>query len=248
YNSGGLHHAMVDEPGDDLPLPATDSAVRRLFTSPGVLLFVGLAVVALVAERTLTGSVLSGSANLGGGVLVPSYSGAGSLWHEYLAGYHDTGIGSAASTPAYVAVLAVLSTLFGGKPWLVTDLLLLGCVPLAGMTAFIATRRLTSVLAARIWIAASYALLPVATGAVAAGRIGTVVAIVLLPLIGSMAGRVVTGQLRPGTARAARRAAWGAGLLTAIVAAFVPLAWAVVVIAAVAAAVAWSWLAPRTVV
>jgi hypothetical protein len=26
YNSGGLHHAMVDEPGDDLPLPATDSA------------------------------------------------------------------------------------------------------------------------------------------------------------------------------------------------------------------------------
>ncbi|HMH35917.1 MAG TPA: glycosyltransferase family 2 protein, partial [Streptosporangiaceae bacterium] len=162
YNSGGLHHAMVDEPGDDLPLPATDSAVRRLFTSPGVLLFVGLAVVALVAERSLTGSVLSGSATFGGGVLVPSYSGAGSLWHEYLAGYHDTGIGSAASTPAYVAVLAALSTLIGGKPWLVTDVLLLGCVPLAGMTAFLAARRLTSVLAARIWIAASYALLPVA--------------------------------------------------------------------------------------
>ena len=184
---------------------ATDSAVRRVLTSPGVLLFVGLAVVALVAERSLTGSVLSGSANFGGGVLVPSYSGAGSLWHEYLAGYHDTGIGSAASTPAYVAVLAVLSTLFGGKPWLVTDLLLLGCVPLAGMTAFLATRRLTSVLAARIWIAASYALLPVATGAVAAGRIGTVVAFVLLPLIGVLAGRVLTGN-----PRTASRAAWAA--------------------------------------
>ncbi len=242
YNSGGLHHAMVDEPGDDLPLPATDSAVRRLFTSPGVLLFVGLAVVALVAERSLTGSVLSGSANFGGGVLVPSYSGAGRLWHEYLAGYHDTGIGSAASTPAYVAVLAVLSTLFGGKPWLVTDVLLLGCVPLAGMTAFLATRRLTSVLAARIWIAASYALLPVATGAVAAGRIGTVVAFVLLPLIGVLAGRVLTGN-----ARTAARAAWAAGLLTAVTAAFVPLAWPVVVIAAVAATAAWSWLGPRTV-
>ena len=242
YNSGGLHHAMVDEPGDDLPLPATDSAVRRLFTSPGVLLFVGLAVVALVAERSLTGSVLSGSATFGGGVLVPSYSGAGSLWHEYLAGYHDTGIGSAASTPAYVAVLAVLSTLFGGKPWLVTDVLLLGCVPLAGMTAFLATRRLTSVLAARIWIAASYALLPVATGAVAAGRIGTVVAFVLLPLIGVLVGRVLTGN-----PRTAARAAWAAGLLTAVTAAFVPLAWPVVVIAAVAATAAWSWLGPRTV-
>ena len=242
YNSGGLHHAMVDEPGDDMPLPATDSAARRLFTSPGVLLFVGLAVVALVAERSLTGSVLSGSATFGGGVLVPPYSGAGSLWHEYLAGYHDTGIGSAASTPAYVGVLAALSTLFGGKPWLVIDVLLLGCVPLAGMTAFLATRRLTSVLAARIWIAASYALLPVATGAVAAGRIGTVVAFVLLPLIGVLVGRVLTGN-----PRTASRAAWAAGLLTAVTAAFVPLAWLVVVIAAVAATAAWSWLGPRTV-
>ena len=243
YNTGGLHHAMVDEPGDDMPLPATDSVARRVLTSPGVLLFAGLAVVALVAERSLTGSMLSGSATFGGGVLLPSYSGAGSLWHEYLAGYHDTGIGSAASTPAYVALLAALSTLFGGKPWLAIDVLLLGCVPLAGMTAFLATRRLTSVLAARIWIAASYALLPVATGAVAAGRIGTVVAFVLLPLIGVLVGRVLTGNPRTAT-----RAAWGAGLLTAVTAAFVPLAWPVAVIAAVAAAAAWSWLGPRTVI
>jgi GT2 family glycosyltransferase len=248
YNSGGSHHAMVDEPEDDLPLPASDSAARRVLTSPGALLFAGLVVVALVAERSLTSSVLSGSATLGGGALVPAWTGAGGLWHEYLAGYHETGVGSAASTPAYVAVMAVLSTLFGGKPWLVTDVLLLGGVPLAGLAAFSATRRLTSVLAVRIWLAASYALLPVATGAVAAGRIGTVVAVVLLPLIGSMAGRVVTGQRVAGTARAARRAAWAAGLLTAIVAAFVPLAWVAVVIAAVVAAAAWSWLAPRTIV
>jgi len=243
YDSGGLHHAVADESDDDLPLPATDSAMRRVLTSPGVLLFAGLAVVALVAERSLTGSVLSGSATFGGGALVPPYSGAGSLWHEYLAGYHDTGIGSSASTPAYVAVLAALATLFGGKPWLATDVLLLGCVPLAGTTAYLATRRLTSVLAARIWIAASYALLPVATGAVAAGRIGTVVAFVLLPLIGVMAGRVLTAPPRP-----ARRAAWAAGLLTAVTAAFVPLAWPAAVIAAVAATAAWSWLGARTVI
>jgi len=243
YDGGGLHHATVDEPGDDLPLPATDSAARRVLTSPGVLLFVGLAVVALVAERSLTGSVLSGSATFGGGALVPAYSGAGTLWHEYLAGYHDTGVGSAAGTPAYVAVLAALATLFGGKPWLATDVLLLGCVPLAGTTAFLATRRLTSVLAARIWLAASYALLPVATGAVAAGRIGTVVAFVLLPPIGVMVGRVLTAPPQE-----ARRAAWSAGLLTAVTAAFVPLAWPVAVIAAVAAAAAWSWLGARTVI
>ena len=249
YDGGGLHHA-VDEAGDDLPLPATDSVARRVLTSPGVLVFAGLAVVALVAERSLTGSVLSGSATFGGGALVPAYSGAGSLWHEYLAGYHDTGIGSAASTPPYIAVLAVLATLAGGKPWLATDVLLLGCVPLAGMTAFLAARRLTSLLGARIWLAASYALLPVATGAVAAGRIGTVVAFVLLPLIGIMVGRVLTAPPPPASPSrlTARRAAWAAGLLTAVTAAFVPLAWPVAVMAAVAATAAWSWLGARTVI
>ena len=249
YDGGGLHHA-VDEAGDDLPLPATDSVARRVLTSPGVLVFAGLAVVALVAERSLTGSVLSGSATFGGGALVPAYSGAGSLWHEYLAGYHDTGIGSAASTSPYIAVLAVLATLAGGKPWLATDVLLLGCVPLAGMTAFLAARRLTSLLGARIWLAASYALLPVATGAVAAGRIGTVVAFVLLPLIGIMVGRVLTAPPPPASPSrlTARRAAWAAGLLTAVTAAFVPLAWPVAVIAAVAATAAWSWLGARTVI
>jgi GT2 family glycosyltransferase len=246
YDSGGLHHAVVDEPGDDLPLPATDSVIRRVLTSPGVLLVAGLAVVALVAERSLTGSVLSGSATLGGGALVPAWGGASGLWHEYLAGYHDTGLGSAASTPPYIGVMAVLATLLGGKPWLATDVLLLGCVPAAGVTAFLATRRLTPVLAARIWIAASYALLPVATGAVAAGRIGTVVAFVLLPPIGIMISRILTG-----TPRVARRAAWAAGLLTAIAAAFVPLAWPVAVIAALGVLgtmAAWSRLGPRTVI
>ena len=234
---------MVDEPGDDLPLPATDSVIRRVLTSPGVLLFASLAVVALVAERSLTGSVLSGSATLEGGALAPAWGGAGSLWHEYLAGYHDTGIGSAASAPPYVGVMAALATLLGGKPWLATDVLLLGCVPAAGVTAFLATRRLTSVPAARIWIAASYALLPVATGAVAAGRIGTAAAFALLPLIGIMVGRMLAGP-----PRTARRAAWAAGLLTAIAAAFVPLAWPVAVIAALGAAAAWPWLGWRTVV
>ncbi len=127
------------------------------------------------------------------------------MWREYLAGYHDAGIGSTVSTPPYVGVVAVLATVVGSKPWLAVDVVLFGCVPAAGMTAFLATRRVTSVLAARVWVAATYALLPVAMGAVAAGRIGTAVAFVLLPLIAIMIGR-----MRAGPPRAARRAAWAA--------------------------------------
>ena len=226
-----------------MPLPATDSVVRRVLTSPGVLLCAGLILVALVAERSLVGSVLSGSGTLTGGALVPAWGGAGDLWREYLAGYHDAGLGSAASTPPYVGVMAVLATVLAGKPWLAVDVLLFGSVPAAGLTAFLATRRLTSVLAARIWLAATYALLPVAMGAVAAGRIGTLVAFVLLPLIGIAGGRMLAGP-----PRRARRAAWAAGLLVAVAAAFVPLIWPIAVVAAVGVIAAWPWLGRATAV
>jgi GT2 family glycosyltransferase len=237
YDSGGLHHALADEVSDDMPLPATDSVVRRVLTRPGVLLCAGLILIALVAERSLAGSVLTGSGTLSGGALVPAWGGASDLWREYLAGYHDAGVGSAASTPPYIAVMAVLATVLAGKPWLAVDVLLLGAVPAAGLTAFLAARRLTSVLAARIWLATTYALLPVAMGTVAAGRIGTAVAFVLLPLIGIAVGRMLTGPPRQ-----ARRAAWAAGLLIAVAAAFVPLVWPIAVVGAVGLVAGWRWL------
>jgi len=241
--SGGLHHALGDVAGDDLLLPATDSVMRRILTSPGVLLAAGLALIALVAERSLVGSVLAGSGTLSGGALAPAWGGASDLWREYLAGYHDAGLGSAASTPPYIGVLAMLATLLTGKPWLAVDVLLFGAVPAAGLTAFLATRSLTPVLAARIWLAATYALLPVAMGAVAAGRLGTAVAFVLLPLIGIAVGRMLTGP-----PRRARRAAWAAGLLIGVTAAFVPLAWPIAVVGALGLVAAWPWLGRATAV
>ncbi len=243
YETGGVHHAVTDEPGDDMPLPDPDPIVRRVLTSPGVQLFAGLTLVALVAERSLVGSVLSGSATLAGGALVPAWGGASDLWREYLAGYHAAGIGSSASAPPYLGLMAALATVLLGKPWLATDVLLLGCVPAAGMAAYWAMRRVTPVLAARVWVAATYALLPVAMGAVAAGRLGTTVVFVLLPLIGITVGRMLTGA-----PRLARRAAWATGLLIAVAAAFVPLAWPIAVVVALGAATAWRWLGRATVI
>jgi hypothetical protein len=52
----------------------------------------------------------------------------------------------------------------------------------------------------------AYALLPVGMGAVAAGRLGTALVLVLLPLIAVVAARVFTHGRRR-----ARRAAWAAG-------------------------------------
>lgn len=215
--SAGRHHAMAASPnpqqedGEEL---LTDAGVtQRFFGNPGVLLFMALSLVTLIAERALTGG-----ARLGGGALVPVTGGAADLWNLYRESYHQVGLGTDAWAPPYVAVLAVLATVLFGKTWLAVSLLLLGCVPLAGISAYAATRSMIPGRWTRVWLASSYALLPVATGAVAAGRIGTAVVFVLLPVYAALATTVLTGE-----ARRARRAAWGLGLLLAIGTAFAPL-------------------------
>jgi GT2 family glycosyltransferase len=219
----GSHHATDDPDEADYLLTDTGLA-QRILTHPGVLLFIALTVIALVAERSLLGA-----GPLGGGALIPAWGGASGLWHEYLQGFHPVGVGSGNSAPPYLAVIAALATVLGGKPWLAVDVILLGSVPLAGITAFLAVRRVTRSTLVRLWAAASYALLPVAMGAIAAGRIGTAVVFVLIPVIALLSGRMLT--LGP---RRARRAAWATGLAIAVAAAFVPLIWVVALVAALA--------------
>jgi len=219
----GSHHA-TDDP-DEADFLLTDTGlVQRILTHPGVLLFIALTVISLVAERSLLAP-----GPLGGGALIPAWGGASGLWHEYLQGFHPVGVGSGNSAPPYLAVIAALATVLGGKPWLAVDVILLGSVPLAGISAFLAVRRVTRSTLVRVWAAASYALLPVAMGAIAAGRVGTAVVFVLIPVIALLAGRMLT--LPP---RRARRAAWATGLAIAVAAAFVPLIWVVALVAALA--------------
>jgi GT2 family glycosyltransferase len=228
-DTAGSHHASED-PSEDDSMLVDNGLAQRVLTNPGVLLFAVLTVVALVAERSL----LRGG-TLGGGALIPASGGAAGLWHAYLQGFHPTGIGSATSAPPYLAVIAALATVLGGKPWLAVDVILLGCVPLAGLTAYAAARRITRLAPVRVWAAAAYALLPVAMGSVADGRVGTAVVFVLLPLIALVASRMFTQP-----PRLARRAAWATGLIVAIAAAFVPLVWLIALIAAGLSALAFS--------
>jgi len=223
----GAHHAS-DDPDSDESLLTDSGVLQRLLTRPGVLLVLGLIAVTIAAERSLITSGI-----LGGGALVPAYEGASSLWAQFLQAYHPVGIGSASAGPPYVGLLALLATVLLGKAWLAIDVLLLGCVPLAGCTAFLALRRVTLSVPVRLWAAASYALLPVAFGAISAGRLGSAVAFVLIPVIGMLAGRMFSQP-----PKIARRAAWATGLAVTIGAAFVPLLWPLAAVAAVLAAVA----------
>ncbi|GAA4235798.1 glycosyltransferase [Actinomadura meridiana] len=246
------HERDREDRDDDTTVPDEPGVLRRLLSHPGVMVVLALVAVAVAAERSL----LTAAGDLGGDALVPAWGGASDLWAQYLSGWHPVGLGSDAGSPPSVGVLAVLSTVTLGKPWLVVSVLLLGSVPLAGLTAYRASRLLVSdvalagrrarakgrrlpATAVRAWFAAAYALLPAATGAISGGRLGTAIVHVLLPLIAVQLARVY-GLPRSEAAafdvrtrrKRAGRASWAAALLLAVAMAFVPLTWLVVVIAA----------------
>jgi GT2 family glycosyltransferase len=223
----GAHHA-TDDPTDDDSLLTDSGLLQRLLTRPAVLLLLGLIAITIAAERSL---ITSGT--IGGGALLPAWEGSSSLWAQFLQAYHPAGIGSASAGPPYVGLLALLATVLFGKSWLAVDVLLLGCVPLAGITSFLALRRVTGSVPVRVWAAASYALLPVAFGAISAGRLGSAVAFVLIPVVGMLAGRMLSQP-----PKIARRAAWATGLAVTVGAAFVPLLWPMAVVGALVAGVA----------
>jgi GT2 family glycosyltransferase len=199
-----------------------DPVVLRALLRPAVLLLAGLVILALAASRDLIGA-----GRLTGGALLPAPDSPPDLWATYTESWHGVGLGSPTAAPPYLAVVAALGTLLR-SPSVVVDVLLIGSVPLAGLTAYLLVRRLVSSRWIRVWAAGTYALLPATTGAIAAGRLGTAVAIVLTPLVVLAAARTLG---RPGQ-HGPFRAAWSAGLLLAVTAAFVPLAWMVALLLA----------------
>jgi GT2 family glycosyltransferase len=231
---GGRHRAAVlagsgsesgptSEDADDLPSSGA-GAVRRVLLQPAVVLTAGLLLLSAVASRALLGQ-----GRLMGGALLPAPAAASGLWHSYLATWHPVGLGGDTSAPSYLAVLALLSNALLGNAERAVDLLLLGAVPLAGLSAYAALRRLATSVPLRLWGSVTYALLPPLVGAVATGRLGTVVVAVLLPML----VLVLLRGLGPAGGPRAWRAAWTGGLLLAVMAAFVPVVWVVATVAAV---------------
>ncbi|MET7303922.1 glycosyltransferase [Embleya sp. NPDC005575] len=233
----GRHSSAESGPVDaDAESLDTENFVklRMLMRRPGLSLAVALTLITLFAARELLGG-----GSLFGGALLPAPEGAADLWHRYRDTWHGVGFGEAASAPPYVGALAAFATLLLGKAGTAVAVLLIGSVPFAGISAYLCSRRLVSAPGVRVWGAAVYALTPVATGAIASGRIGTAVALVLAPVVARGAAQVFgAGDLKP-----SMRAAWATGLALAVAAAFTPLLWlAVALIALIAVGASFAGL------
>jgi GT2 family glycosyltransferase len=222
--AGGAHRAIDSGPtaaeADDMPTWGS-GLLRRLAARPGPLLTVGLIVLTLLACRSLYGA-----GRLMGGALLPTPDSAGDLWRTYTQAWHPVGIGSATDSPPYLAVVSLLGVLLLNHVSTIVDVLLLGAVPLACVSAYLALRRVVSAVPLRAWGAATYALLPPVVGAVAGGRLSTAAVAVLLPMTLLLASHAVGVRDSPGN----NRAAWGAGLLLAIMTAFAPLVYPVALV------------------
>ena len=210
---------------EDAPGEPPGSPLRRLAGRPGARLSAGLLLVALLAARDLLGGGV-----LSGGRLLPAPPGPGDLWAAWVA----------AQDEPHLAVLAALATALLGSTRAAVDLVLLGCVPLAGAVAWAVLGRVVRRRLLRAWAAATWALLPVATGAVAAGRLGAAVVHVVLPALLLAGWGLLSGDPRT---RGWHRA-WTLGLALTAAAALQPVAWLLLAVLLLGASATRGWAAP----
>nr|BFE48115.1 hypothetical protein GCM10017745_15420 [Saccharothrix mutabilis subsp. capreolus] len=197
-----------------------------LVLGPPLVLVLGLAVFGVLANAARIGLDLSG------GRLLPVPA-LGEVWSEYLAAWHPVAGGTSAPAPAALAVLGTFGVLVGGPAVAVAGLLVFNA-PLAGLSAYAATRRLPVRRPVRAVVAAAYALVPAATSAVSQGRLDVVVVHVFLPAV--FAG--VLAVLRGGSGTSWLPVASGTALGLAVVGAFSPLVHALVAVGALVGFVA----------
>ena len=221
---------LPTEPGERVVVvPVTAGRVaRELLLAPPLLLVLGLTLVALVTQWSRLGLTLAGGR-------IAEVPGLRELWSSYLAAWHPAAGGTGAPAPAALAVVGALGgplTPLGG-PAAAVSILLVAALPLAGLSAYLATRELRVGRVLRALAGAVYALLGITAGAVAQGRLDGVVTVVLLPLV--LAG--VLSVLR-GLRVSGRRGSWwstaaGTALALAVVSAFAPLVYALVLVVVV---------------
>ena len=181
---------------------------RQLIRRPFLVAWVVLAIGALVAGRSLIGGGV-----LRSNLLLPAHESLGALWHA--AASAPPGV----TPPAWLAQFWAFSTVMFG-PSGAANLLLLGAVPLAALSAWALLRSFVVDRVARAWGAAAYGIAVFTNGAITQGRIGTCVAAIVLPLLGAAVHTIA--RRRRVVIQGSWRAAWFAGICQAVLFAFTP--------------------------
>jgi GT2 family glycosyltransferase len=174
----GAHVAQrTDDTGEEQDMPTTGTSVVRVVAShPVAFTVAGFALVMAISLRSVL--IAPAIASIGLGIWPAT---ATELLREFTASFHQAQMGSTASAPPALALLGGLSVLTFGKALVAEKLLLWLALPLAAATCTRALRVVVPQLWPRALAGLLYATAPLATGALAQGRIGELVLLVLAP-------------------------------------------------------------------
>jgi GT2 family glycosyltransferase len=224
-----VHDALVsprppigDEANDLNPRSWMAKVVRH----PGVLATAGAALVSVVAGRSLgIGLVTGAGAGLSGGELMGNRADADVLWHAWTDGWTGAGLGGPDPVGPWAPLLALPTWLVDHLPLvpdpasaagLVVAVLVILGMPLAAVSAYLAFRPVVPTRWLRGVAAFAWATTGVAAASVAQGRLGALVALVLVP-------PVACGLWLLATRRSTATSAFATALATVVVGAFAPV-------------------------
>jgi GT2 family glycosyltransferase len=173
----GAHVAQrTDESGEEQDVPGGTSVLRVVASHPVAFMVAGFALVMAISLRSVL--VAPAIASIGLGVWPAT---ATELLREFVSSFHRAQMGSTASAPPSLALLGGLSVLTFGKALVAQKLLLWLALPLAAATCTRALRVVVPELWARAVAGLLYATAPLATGALAQGRLGELVLLIVAP-------------------------------------------------------------------
>ncbi len=159
---------------EDLLVPTHKFQWMNFLRNPVILGYSLLALVTLIASRNRFGSLI-------GGALPSSPSGARDLFKLYFESWHQVGMGSAHASPPWIAVLAVASIVFLGKVPLLITLFFLVAPILMMWSAQSFLKGFSKNTFIVVGASLLYAISPVAIASTNAGRIATMVVLILAP-------------------------------------------------------------------
>ena len=210
--AGEVDAVSLDELTTDEFSSVAADPPRYRWLRPGVVIGALLLVASLVAARGLLGV-----GSLSAPSLLPAYDSLTGLWSSVWAPVPGA---PGQIPPPWLALTAIGSTVTLGQPEWFSTLLVCGVVPLSWLVAYPVLRRLVVGSRLRVWVGATYALLPVLLGGTNQGRIVLSVVALALPLLVLAVRALVLQRVRTPEAW---RGGWGAGLLLVILGAFQPV-------------------------
>ena len=155
---------------------AVDSVSDGVRT-PAAIAFLGFLVLVAIGSR---GIVTGGVPAIG---TFGHWPGVGDLFDSFGSAWRYTGLGSASSAPAAVALIGAMGTVLLGAVGLAQTLTVVLAIPLGAFGAYRLARRIIDLRGPALAAGLAYGINPVARNAIAQGRLGPLVLFALLPFL-----------------------------------------------------------------